>query len=443
MNAARAVVTGVGAVCAAGHCTREIMQNLYAGKRNPAPPRRLRVELPRGYPVFEVGDNLPDVSGFFDFGRLERFRLSGSGLTEAGKVLDSENPRGLKPAARRAEGESAPGAGISRTNHLALIALAEALRQARLDIKELKTRRVGVCLGTTVGCTLNDEPFYRSFRNGARPEITPVRRYLEGNPARLVSRALGLQGPVATIANACSSGTDAVGLAKAWVERDLCDVVIAGGCDELSRIPYLGFIRLLISAPEPCLPFDRHRQGLNLGEGAGILIVERAESAAARGVTALARIMGYASCADAHHPTAPHPQGRGFRRAIHLAIQQAGLEPAQIGFVNAHGTATLDNDRVEGRVLKELLGPGAPVVATKYYTGHTLGAAGGLEAVFTVQALIDQQVPPAAGFEEIDPEIGIELRRETSAVDARFALSNSLAFGGNNSVLLLERGVDA
>jgi len=404
MNAGRAVVTGLGAICAAGHCLGEIMHNLYAGKRHPAPPRRLRIDLPHAYPVFEVGDNLPALPGIFE-----------------------PEPR---------------SAGISRTNHLALIALAEALQHARLDVDWLKTRRVGVCLGTTVGCTLNDEPFYRSFRAGSHPEVAPVRRYLEGNPAHLVSRALGLQGPVATIANACSSGTDAVGLAKTWIEQGLCDVALAGGCDELSRIPYLGFIRLLISAPEPCLPFDRRRQGLNLGEGAGVLVLERAESAAERGVPAWARLMGYASCADAHHPTAPHPEGRGLRRALRLALEQAGVEPARIGLVNAHGTATPDNDRVEGAALKELLCPDATVVATKYYTGHTLGAAGGLEAVFTVQALVDQQVPPAAGFEEVDPDIGIELRRETGALDARYALSNSLAFGGNNSVLLLERGVD-
>ncbi len=375
------------------------MRSLYAGQRQPAPPRRFQVDLSRVYPVFEVQEPLE-------------------------KLYQARSSRHL-----------------TRTAQFALIAAEEALRQAGLDRETLRTRRVGVCLGTTVGCTLNNETFYREFRAGRRPGLEPVHRYLQNNPALLLAELLGLSGPAATIANACSSGTDAIGLARTWIETDRCDIAIAGGCDELSRIPYLGFIHLLIASPLACLPFDRNRKGLNLGEGAGLVILEREATARERGASVLASVAGYGTFSDAYHATAPHPDGVGLKRAIRHALREARVEPELcplVGFVNAHGTATSDNDRVEGRVLHELFPDSCPVVATKAYTGHTLGAAGGLEAVFTIQALLDQRLPSTPGFEEPDPDVAIRPTRESSTVQAEFAISNSLAFGGTNSVLLFQ-----
>ena len=397
MTSGETVVTGVGAICAAGRSVDRIMHSMYSGQRNPGPPRHIRVALDKTYPVFEVDQPLQEL--------------------------------------RKASLDHEP----TRTCQLVLIAAEGALNQAGLDPDDLKRRRVGVSVGTTVGCTLNDEGFYRDLRAGARPGLQPVHRYLSNNPALFLAEVLGVSGPVATVANACSSGTDAIGLARAWIETDQCDIALAGGGDELSRIPYLGFIRLLISSQQPCRPFDRNRDGLNLGEGAGVIVLERESTARDRGATALASIDGYGSFSDAFHPTGPHPEGLGLGRAFRHALREAGVTPERVGFVNSHGTATPDNDLVEGRVLRNLFRGGVPIVATKSYTGHALGAAGGLEAVFTVQALLDQRLPPTLGFEELDDEIGVEPTGEGLAIEADVAVSDSLAFGGNNAVLVFRR----
>ncbi|MFW6286965.1 MAG: beta-ketoacyl-[acyl-carrier-protein] synthase family protein, partial [Candidatus Sumerlaeota bacterium] len=211
---------------------------------------------------------------------------------------------------------------------------------------------------------------------------------------------------------------------------------IAGGADHLSRITYLGFTTLMIASKEPCRPFDRWRNGLNLGEGAGMVCIEAGPFALRRGAQPLARVAGYATFSDAYHPTAPHPEGRGLRRAIASALKQADAGPKSVDFVNAHGTSTPDNDKVEGSVLSEILRHDAPVVSTKAYTGHTLGAAGGIEAVLTVRGLIEGRIPATVGFKEYDPECRLRPTRSNTEVGRRVAMSNSLAFGGTNSVLV-------
>ncbi|MDZ4200025.1 MAG: beta-ketoacyl synthase N-terminal-like domain-containing protein, partial [Kiritimatiellia bacterium] len=215
------------------------------------------------------------------------------------------------------------------------------------------------------------------------------------------------------------------------------DLAITGGADELNRIPLAGFKSLSVASDQPCAPFDLHRKGLNLGEGAGVLVLETAESAVRRGRSSRLRLLGYGSAADAHHLTAPHPEGAGLKRAIHAALRQAGVAPGDVAFVNAHGTATPDNDRVEGRVLKDIFGSDLRFYSTKGYTGHTLGAAGGIEAVFAAAGLLEGWIPGSAGFQTLDPEIGICPTLGKTAVTGRVALSTSLAFGGNNAALVL------
>ncbi len=368
------------------------MQTLYGGKRHPAPPQNIRVTLDTAYPVFEVFNENAQAD--------ER---------------------------------------VTRTSRLMEIAAAEALTRAGLNLSDLQARRVGVAIGTTVGSTLNNEPFYRRFKAGELPDLHPIQRYLHNNPALYLSETWALTGPAATIANACSSGTDAIGLAKSWLEQDLCDVAIAGGADELSRITYLGFISLLISSTKACRPFDKERDGLNLGEGAGILILEKEKTLQRRGGAPLAQVCGYGTFADAYHPTAPHPEGRGLKKALQFALRQANFSAKDVDFVNAHGTSTSNNDQVEGKVLTELFGAGIPVVSTKAYTGHTLGAAGGIEAAFTVQALLDGKLPATAGFKTFDPDCALAPTTENTELKARVAVSNSLAFGGNNSTLIFRR----
>lgn len=325
--------------------------------------------------------------------------------------------------------------GNMRTLELLELALEEALADAELDAFD--GIRVGVALGTTVACQLNDLGFYSTFRKNNAAPMDSVDGFLEGNLAEATARRLGLEGPTLVVANACSSGTDAIGAALSWLNAGLCDIAIAGGADEMNRIPICGFNALGVASDEPCAPFDGNRHGLNLGEGAGVLILETAQSAARRGVTSRLRVCGYGSSADAYHLTAPHPEGEGLARAIDTALEQAGIQPSDIAFINAHGTSTPDNDRVEGQTLLWLFGKEIKVLSTKGYTGHTLGAAGGIEAVFAAAGLRERWIPGSAGFQTVDEEIGLVPTTGKTEITGRYALSTSLAFGGNNAALVL------
>jgi 3-oxoacyl-(acyl-carrier-protein) synthase len=283
---------------------------------------------------------------------------------------------------------------------------------------------------------MNDEVFYAEFLKGGSPEMPPIVRFLMSNPAHLIAREFDLTGPCETVVNACSSGTDAVGIGASWIQSGLCDMVIAGGADELCHVTYNGFISLMITDATPCKPFDRDRRGLNLGEGAAMLILESESSCQKRQKTPRARFLGYASSSDAYHLTAPHPQGEGLKRALLAALSFSHRNASDIAFVNAHGTATPDNDRVEGKVLHEIL-PGVPFISTKGYTGHTLGAAGAIEAAFTVACLERGMIPGNAGFTNLDPEVTVSPAAAATTVTGNTAVSQSLAFGGCNGVLVL------
>jgi len=386
-------ITGLGCICTLGKTLDACMEGLFQERRDPQAPARFSSSHPVRYPVFEVHD-------------------------------------------------FAEAPGMLRTSALGLHAAREALLDAGLDPQMLGGLRVGVIMGTTVGSAMNDEAFCRAHRAGQDPEMAPMQRILESNPASVIARAFGLQGPRQTVVNACSSGTDAIGLGASWIRTGLCDVVLAGGADELGRITYNGFISLKITDGGPCRPFDQERRGLNLGEGAAVLVLESETSRQARQRRARAFVAGYGSACDAHHPTAPHPEGAGLRRAIAEALDCGGVEPSQIAFVNAHGTGTPDNDRVESRVLVDLL-PGVPFLSTKGYTGHTLGAAGAIEAAFTAACLEQGRIPASAGFQTADPELGGTPVTGAQALRGSLALSDSLAFGGNNAVVLLAKGEGA
>jgi 3-oxoacyl-[acyl-carrier-protein] synthase-1/3-oxoacyl-[acyl-carrier-protein] synthase II len=213
-------------------------------------------------------------------------------------------------------------------------------------------------------------------------------------------------------------------------------MVISGGVDELYRTTYDGFASLMNSDKEPCKPFDANRNGLNLGEGSGIVILESERSLADRRKKPRAFLWGYGSASDAFHLTSPAPNGHGLGRAIQEALEVSGLAARDIGFINAHGTGTLDNDRIEARVLHDFF-PQTHYFSTKGYTGHTLGAAGALEAAFTVACLESKKVPVSAGFTKPDPDLAAAPVSEQRKISARFALSETLAFGGINSVLVV------
>jgi 3-oxoacyl-[acyl-carrier-protein] synthase-1/3-oxoacyl-[acyl-carrier-protein] synthase II len=392
-------VAGMGCITAAGRSVAENIARLDQGTRAPLPPSRFFLET--AHPVF--ASPLPDA---------EAAALS------------------PLPAA------SLPG-GCSRTVSLAMHAALEAIADAGLAVQELQGLTVGVCLGTSVGASLDFFDFYRDQRTGEEPPLTAVDRYLNANPALALARLLRLRGPVQCVTNACSSGTDAIGLAAQWIRSGVCDMALCGGADALARITCLGFISLRLTSPDPCRPFDRRRNGLNLGEGAGILVLASPKSP--RRAHSAGSVLGYGTATDAHHMTAPHPDARGLVMALDQAVAQAGIRREDIAFINAHGTGTPANDAAEGRFFRARL-PGKPFIATKGCTGHTLGAAGAVEAIYTLRHLARGLLPASPGFVETDPELGIAPLAAPAPVCGRVALSQSLAFGGNNSVLLLGKG---
>jgi 3-oxoacyl-(acyl-carrier-protein) synthase len=391
MHSAEFLITGLGAICAAGTDLPASLESMAAGRRHAAAVTIFSTSLP--YPVFPV--NSPE---------LER------------KGMDGQ-----------------------RTLALLDLAVDEALRTAR--ISTTAGLRLGICIGTTVASQLNDFAFYRSYRESGAPPLEPVERFLKGNPAEYLARRLGTRGPVLTVVNACSSGTDAIGVALSWLKAGLCDIALAGGADELNKIPYAGFSSLGILNQGLCAPFDRDRGGLNLGEGAGVMVIEQRDRALGRGEKAGLFLAGYGLCGDAYHLTAPSPDGSGLRAAIAEALAEAGIGPEAIAFVNSHGTGTQDNDLVEGKVLADIFGTDVKVLSTKGYTGHTLGAAGGIEAVFAAAGLRDGWIPASAGFSTPDEAIPLQPVRQNSRISGSHVMSTSLAFGGNNAALVIGREV--
>jgi 3-oxoacyl-[acyl-carrier-protein] synthase II len=398
MNSAPVAITGIGCLCAPGHSLALCVESLFKGDRKPSPPLRFTSGHSVSYPVFEV-----------------TYDLEALGIKET--------------------------PDCSRTARLAMAAAWEAMGNAGLEREMLRSKRVGVCLGTSVGSAMNNESFYRQYRLNQEPDMEPIARFLRSNPSDVLARELGTNGPCQTVVNACSSGTDAVGLGALWIQSGLCDMVLAGGTDELCKVTYNGFISLMVTDDSPCRPFDQERKGLNLGEGAAVLILESEDSRQARKKQARAFVRGYGASCDAYHLTAPHPQGRGLRRAIEAAIGQSGIFVKDLSFINAHGTGTRDNDRVESQVFNNLL-PEVPFLSTKGFTGHTLGAAGAIEAAFTVACLEEGRIPSSAGFTTPDPELPTSPVGSAIPIKGAVALTDSLAFGGHNSVLILglERG---
>ncbi len=334
--------------------------------------------------------------------------------------------------------EAVPGIPGGFSLQMLRCALQEALAAAGLNARDLARQRVGVCIGTTVACQLNNIPFYETLRSGATPPAAPFRDYIAGNPAEWIRREFALNGPALTVSNACSSGADAIGIAMLWIRQGLCDLVICGGTDEINKVPLDGFNALGVCSPEPCRPFDAGRAGLNLGEAAGIVILSAQKPA--QSATSFS-IAGYGNSSDAFHITQPDPEGKGLERAIRSSLHSAGdISPADIAFINAHGTGTSVNDRVESIVFHRVFQESARFLSTKALTGHTLGAAGAIECIICMLMLERESVPASTRFESLAPDMPLApLRSLTAMAAAEYALSTSLAFGGSNTALVIRR----
>ncbi|HZP43993.1 MAG TPA: beta-ketoacyl-[acyl-carrier-protein] synthase family protein [Candidatus Binatia bacterium] len=323
-----------------------------------------------------------------------------------------------------------------RAGAFALRAADEALADAGLAAP-CRTR-TGVVLGTTLGGMEIFERWDAARAAGAAapPDVDRIPYFA---PAVRLARTLGCRGPVATTQLACASGTHAVALAADWVRRGEADVVLAGGTDLLCRFVVTGFNALRATA-ERARPFDRDRRGLVLGEGAAVVVVEAAAHAAARGARVRARLLGAGAAGDAVHMTAPDREGGGAARAIAAALAEAGVPPAAVGFVSAHGTGTVYNDAMEAAALARVFGARrVPVNSIKGAIGHTLGAAGAFEVVACVQTLATGVIPPTAGLAHLDPacEALDVVAGEARRVPVAVTVSTSSGFAGTNAALVL------
>lgn len=324
----------------------------------------------------------------------------------------------------------------------ALGAAAEALAQAG----ELTTdpARIGTLVGTGIGgIGTNEAQIVIRHEKGDRrvsPFLIPM--MMPNAAAASISMRYGFQGPCEATVTACAAGTHSIGNAARLIADDRCDVVLAGGAEApFTPTSLAGFGNMTaLSSSGISVPFDSRRDGFMMGEGAGILVLEDWDTAVQRGATILAEVLGAASTADAHHITAPAPGGSGAIRCMEIAMKDAGLAPSDIVHINAHGTSTPKNDEAEAMAISKLFGePGPAVTSIKGVTGHSLGAAGALEAVATVLAMEHKLIPPTAGTESLDPELPkIDLvYGEARAWEPGPSISNSLGFGGHNGTIIL------
>ena len=326
-------------------------------------------------------------------------------------------------------------ARLHRASHMMITAMAELFKNDRGFKPEV------TIIGTTSGGMSFGEDYYRAVFRDQRLRRSPewLANYSPQKPVLDAQNAFGISAPCFVIANACASGTNAIGRAFECIRSGKHNSVLTGGYDALSELVFVGFDSLQAATPDKCRPFDRDRTGMVLGEGAAVLALENLESARRRGAKIVAEIIGYGISTDNHHMTQPDPSGNGPRRAMEQALQSAGCAPADVGYINAHGTATRFNDAAEGKAIATLFGS-VPVSSTKSMIGHSLGAAGAIEAVICLLALQRQFLPPNINFRTSDSNLDLDVVANKSR-DAKIdiALSNSFGFGGTNASILIRK----
>ena len=404
----RVVVTGIGLVSPVGLTREETWGSLLAGE-----------------------SGIDRISSF-DAEELE--------TTIAGEVkgFDPTSYVGRKEARR-----------MDRFVQFAVAATLEAMEQASLKVNDGNSERVAVIISSGIGgiITLSEQSGVMDSLGASRVSPFPVPMMLPDMASGQVSMLVGAKGPNFATVSACSSGADAVGNAFELVRRGTAEIALTGGAEAaICPIGVAGFNAckaLSKRNDEPgraSRPFDAGRDGFVLGEGAGVLVLESAESAADRGVEPIGEIVGYGSTADAHHITQPAPGGEGGARAMKAALEQAGLQPGDVDYVNAHGTSTPLNDKYETMAMKAVFHERAyevPISSTKSMTGHLLGAGGSLEAGITVLAIRDGALPPTINLEESDPDCDLDYTPNSARERAvKVAMSNSFGFGGHNASLV-------
>jgi 3-oxoacyl-[acyl-carrier-protein] synthase II len=356
------------------------------------------------------------------------------GRQNAGEVKDFDARDHLTHSEQRRMG---------RCSAMALAAARMAIADASLEAAQLAGPRTAVVLGTTMGeaqilAELEAEWILRGEKAVQRAMIP---RYGSTLLPIHVARALGARGMVLTLPAACAAGNYAIGFAADLIRGGRADIVITGAAELLQELQFSGFVRLAAMAPEKCQPFDLNRQGLLLGEGAGLLVLESEAHAARRGARLLAEVRGHGLSCDAYHITRPHPDAEGSIRAMRAAIDRSGITPDDVDFINAHGTGTKHNDLAEAKVVRDVFGDRrVPVSSMKSMLGHCMGAASALEAIGCIFTIETGIYPPTIGYETPDPECDVEVVANAARKGkGDVVVNNSLAFGGYNAVTVFSR----
>ncbi|MFE9433337.1 beta-ketoacyl-[acyl-carrier-protein] synthase family protein [Streptomyces sp. NPDC006640] len=338
---------------------------------------------------------------------------------------------------------------LDRCNQFAIAAAAEAIADAGLDPSTWDGTRVGVVLGNGIGGAAAWEKQHNVLRDDGPLKVSPllIPMLSINMSAGYVAMECGARGPNFVTATACASGTTAIGMARELLRSGLCDIVVTGGTEAplvpsiVSGFSQMGALSKRRAAQSSASrPFDADRDGFVPAEGAAVLVLERAEHAKARGARIRAMVSGYGASADAHHATAPDPQGAGAELAVRSALSDAGVDGADVTHVNAHGTSTPLNDVSEARMIRRVVGQHPAVTSIKGVVGHALGAAGAIEAVATVLTIENGFVPPTANLESLDPEVDLDVVAKAGReLSVEVAVSNSFGFGGQNAVLVFSR----
>lgn len=406
----RVVVTGIGAVTPLGNDAITTWDNIVAGVSGIGPLTRINADEYPAKVAAEVKDFNPE-----DF-------------------MDKKDARKM-----------------DRFTQYAVAASMMAVKDADLQITDENAPRIGVWIGSGIGGMETFENQYEMFQKRGYKRVSPffVPMLIPDMASGQVSITLGARGVNSCTVTACATGTNSIGDAFKVIQRGDADAMITGGAEApITKMSVAGFCAntALSFNPDPktaSRPFDANRDGFVIGEGAGIVVLEELEHALARGANIYAEIVGYGSTGDAYHITSPAPGGEGGARAMKMAINDAGLAPEDISYINAHGTSTAYNDKFETMAVKEVFGDYAykvPMSSTKSMTGHLLGAAGGVEAIFSVLAIRDSILPPTINFETADPDCDLDYVINTNRKqEVNVAMSNSLGFGGHNATIVFKK----
>ncbi len=391
-------IAGIGIVSAIGFTVEETLQSLRAGRHGVGSITHLETTLKEQIPAAEIKKTNNELKQMLG--------------------LDINEP-------------------ITRTSLFGMLAAREALTNSGIDIGKY---RCGIVSATSVGGMDLSEHFYDDFNaDRTQGDLQNVKGHDCADSTERIANFLGIKDYMATISTACSSSANSIMFGSRLIKNNVVDVVLAGGTDSLTRFTMNGFNTLMILDKEHCKPFDAKRVGLNMGEGSGFVLLVSEKIVSEMLKKPLAEVKGYGNANDAYHQTASSPDGQGAYLAMTTALAMSGLHPEDIDYINVHGTGTSNNDLSEGIAMQRIFGDNVPLFSsTKPFTGHTLGAAGGIEAVLSVLAIQHNLVYPNLNFSEQIPELNISpVTHLIENVNVRNVLSNSFGFGGNNSTLIL------